>query len=150
MLTRAKQLAAREGGLAVVVTLRPDGTPHASVVNAGFVRHPVNGDPCVGFVAQGREQTKLGHLRARPKVTVVFRSGRDWVAVDGDAELATPDEPLVGMTEDATFRLFHTIYCDAIGGSPLDWSSRDHVIEEEGHVAVLVTPARTYSSPPSI
>jgi hypothetical protein len=36
-LDHARELGAREAGLAVVVTLRSDGWPRASVVNAGAV-----------------------------------------------------------------------------------------------------------------
>lgn len=34
-LEEVRRLAAAESGLAVAVTVRPDGTPHASVVNGG-------------------------------------------------------------------------------------------------------------------
>ena len=40
-------------GLTVVVTVRAGHTPHATVVNAGVLRHPVTGDPTVGLVAAG-------------------------------------------------------------------------------------------------
>ena len=81
----------------MVVVTRADGTPVVSVVNAGVLEHPVTGDPVVGFVARG-DARKLPNLRARPRVTVVFRSGWDWVAVEGDAELAGANDPLEGHT----------------------------------------------------
>lgn len=149
LLALAGELAKREQGLTVVVTLRTGGTAHASVVNAGIMAHPITSERCIGFVAQGRSQRKLANLRARPSATVVFRSGRDWVAIDGLAELAQPDEPLAGMTNQDTVGLFHEIYSQAIGGTPDDWTSRDNVIEAEGHVAVVVTPLRVYSSTPA-
>ena len=71
-LDRARELGAREDGLAVAVTLRNNGSPQASVVNAGVVDDPVTGDPVVGFVARGGTK-KLAYLRARPRVTVVGR-----------------------------------------------------------------------------
>src|SRR5438128_1037181 len=86
-LDRARELGARETGLAVVTTLRADGTAHSSVVNAGVLNHPVTGESVVGFVSRGGVR-KLAYLRARPRATVLFRSGWAWVAVEGDAELA--------------------------------------------------------------
>ena len=87
LLDQARELALREAGLAVVVTHRPDGTTQASVVNAGIVDHPVTGEPVVGFVVQGGARKKLANLRVKPAATVVFRSGWDWVAIEGDADL---------------------------------------------------------------
>jgi hypothetical protein len=46
-LARVQELAARELGLATVVTLRPDGSAHCSVVNAGVLSHPTDGRPVV-------------------------------------------------------------------------------------------------------
>jgi hypothetical protein len=43
-LDLARELAARESGLAVAVTTRTNGLPRASVVNAGVLDHPVTGD----------------------------------------------------------------------------------------------------------
>src|SRR2546426_673067 len=60
-LDRARELGARESGLAVVVTTRVDGSPQASVVNAGVLEHPVTGEAVVGFVARGRVN-KLANL----------------------------------------------------------------------------------------
>src|SRR3954452_5008707 len=84
-------LAAREHGLAVVSTLRADATIQTSVVNAGRLAHPSSGRPVLGFVIYGR--VKLANLRARPQVTLTFRSGWEWIAVEGRAELAGPDDP---------------------------------------------------------
>ena len=55
-LDRAAEYGARESGLAVVIALRADGSPYASVVNAGVLAHPVSGDRVVGFVARGGAQ----------------------------------------------------------------------------------------------
>jgi len=146
-LIGAREIAERESGLAVVITYRADGSAHASVVNAGIVNHPVSGEPAIGFVVQGRERKKLVNLRARPSSTVVFRSGWDWVAIEGNVDLAGPDDRLGGLTPDAVSRLFHEIYAAAIGGSPQDWAGSDDVIDKEGHTAVLLRPTRVYSNP---
>jgi hypothetical protein len=115
-------------------------------VNAGVVTHPVSGKPAVGFVVQGGARKKLANLRARPEATVVFRSGRDWVAIEGDVDLVGPDDQdCVGS--DAAASVFHEIYAAAIGGTPDDWAALDGAIERERHTAVLVRPSRAYSNP---
>ena len=97
-LDRVRELGARESGLAVVSTTRADGSASASasVVNAGVLDHPVTGEPAVAFVATGAVR-KLANLRVRRRATVVFRVGWEWVAVEGDADLAGPDDPLTGL-----------------------------------------------------
>ena len=129
----------------MVVTYRANGSAHASVVNAGVVEHPVSGEHVVGFVVQGRQRTKLANLRRRPVATVVFRSGWDWLAIEGDVELLGPDnEGCVPWPEAAP--VFHTIYAEAIGGSIEDWAAGDPVIERDGHAAVLIRPAKVYGN----
>lgn len=147
LLDQARELASREGGLAVVVTHRADGTAQASVVNAGVLDHPVTGEPAVGFVVQGRARKKLANLRARPVTTIVFRSGWDWVGIEGAVELIGPDDQSGDISSEALPSVFHEIYAAAIGGAPGDWAARDTVIEREGHTAVLVRPTRVYSNP---
>lgn len=147
LLDLARELAAREAGLAVVVTHRPDGTAHASVVNAGIVDHPVTHELAVGFVVQGGARQKLANLRARRAATVVFRSGWEWVSVEGEADLVGPDDRLDGVRPEAVADVFHEIYATAIGGVPSDWAARDDAIERERHAAVLIRPTRVYSNP---
>jgi hypothetical protein len=133
--------------LAVVVTYRGDGSAQTSVVNAGVIEHPLSGDPVVGFVVQGGGRRKLAHLRARPSAVVVFRSGWDWVAVEGDVELIGPDDQLDGLTREEVPSLVHAIYVAAIGGTEGQWAQRDDAIEQERHTAVLLRPLRMYSNP---
>jgi PPOX class probable F420-dependent enzyme len=146
LLERVRELGARESGLAVVVTFRADGSAPASVVNAGVLDHPVTGERIVGFVARGHAK-KLEHLRARPRATVIFRSGWDWVAVEGDAQLVGPNDALDGITAEALPPLIRSIYAAAVGGTPDDWADLDASIADEGHTAVLITPTRTYTNP---
>jgi len=141
-------LSARESGLAVVVTSRADGSAAASVVNAGVLDHPVTGEPLVGFVARGGVR-KLANLRARPHVTVVFRSGWEWVAVEGDADLAGPDDALDGLDPSAVPGLLRDVYAAAAGGTHDDWAELDGVMAAERHTAVLARPERVYSNPGS-
>jgi hypothetical protein len=64
-------MAAQEQGLVVVSTARADGTPQASVVNAGVLEHPGDGSAVIGLVARG-DALKPRLLRRR--ATVCSRS----------------------------------------------------------------------------
>ena len=145
-LDRARELGARESGLAVVITSRSDGSPQVSVVNAGVLDHPVTGQPVVGFVARGGAR-KLPNLRGRPQLTVVFRSGWDWVAIEGEADLAGPDDALAGVGPSDLPRLLRVVYAAAVGGSENDWAELDSTMAAERHTAVLIRPSRIYSNP---
>ena len=145
-MDEVRRLVAADSGLAVVVTVRPDGTPHASVVNAGVLPHPVDGEPVVGFVvADGT--TKLRNLRTRPYASVVFRAGWEWVAAEGPVELAGPDDELPGLDPEA-FRLLLRDIFSAAGGTHEDFDEYDRVMAAERRVAVLVRPTRVTGSNP--
>jgi hypothetical protein len=146
MLDKARALVAQDSGLAVAVTCRADRTPHASVVNAGVLDHPVNSAPIVGFVARGHAR-KLNNIRARPDVTIVWRTGWEWVAVDGRAELVGPNDPIEGLTPADLPRLLRSVYAAAVGGTEGEWASLDEEMAREGHTAVLIRPTRIYSNP---
>src|SRR5215210_6275072 len=88
-----RELAGRDHGLAVVVTQRSDGSPQTSIANAGVLAHPVSGDAVVGLVVRGGTR-KHENLRRRPRATVVFRAGWEWVAVEGPVDLAGPEDAL--------------------------------------------------------
>ena len=139
------RLVAREHGLCVVSTLRPDGTIQASVVNAGVLDHPVTGRPVVGLVAQGGSR-KLANLRARPQLTIVVRAGWEWAAAEGPAELAGPSDPLPGLDAAALPALLRAVFT-AAGGTHDDWATYDRVMAAEGRTAVLIEPSRVYSNP---
>jgi hypothetical protein len=147
LLDLARELASREAGLAVAITYRGDGTVQASVVNAGVIDHPVTGEPTIGFVVQGGSRKKLSNLRARHMATVVFRSGWEWVGIEGDVDLLGPDDRLDGLPSESVPGVFHAIYAASIGGALEDWATRDEVIERERHAAVLLRPTRMYSNP---
>jgi hypothetical protein len=144
-LDRAKDLGAREAGLAIAITSRADGTPRASVVNAGVVLHPMSGESVIGFVSRGTAR-KLSDLRDRPRATVVFRSGWEWVAVEGDATVIGPDDHLNGLDDPGVLLLVRTIYAAAVGGTAEEWSQLDATMETERHTAVLISPIRVYPS----
>ena len=141
-LDAVQRLGAAEAGLVVVSTSRPGGSVQSSVVNAGVLPHPLSGDEVVGLVAQG-DSLKLKNLRDRPRATVVFRSGWEWAAVEGPAELAGPDDPLPGLDPDSMRRLLRDVFT-AAGGTHDDWDTYDRVMAEERRTAVLIRPERVY------
>lgn len=138
-----------ERWLAVLVTMRADGQPSASVVNAGILRHPVTGQPVVAFVARGAT-AKLTNLRADPRATLVFRAGWEWIAVRGPVELAGPDDTLPGLDSDGDGeglrRLLRDIY-EAAGGSHPNLDVYDQQMAADRRTAVLVRPHRFTTNP---
>ncbi len=142
-LDEAAALGQQEHGLAVVSTLRADGTIQSSVVNAGLLAHPLTGQPALAFVTYG--PVKLANLRARPQLTVNFRSGWRWAAVEGHAELAGPDDPLPWLDEERLRLLRREVFA-AAGGEHEDWDEYDRVMAEQRRTVVLIEPDRVYSN----
>jgi PPOX class probable F420-dependent enzyme len=138
------RVGAQDNGLCVVATLRADATVQASVVNAGVFDHPVSGTRGVGFVAIGGSR-KLHNLRARPRATVVARSGWQWVTAEGPVELLGPDDPNGGMGPEE-LRLALRAAFVAAGGVHDDWDEYDRVMAAERRTIVFVIPDRVYSS----
>jgi PPOX class probable F420-dependent enzyme len=144
-LTPFANLVPRDHGLSVVVTRRADHSPHATVVNAGVLSHPLTRDDVVAFVAAGTAR-KLTHLRADPAIAVVVRAGWEWVSVEGAAQLIGPDDPHPEVDDERLRLLLRDIF-SAAGGAHGDWKTYDQVMREERRTAVLVAPTRTYSNP---
>ena len=143
-IDRVRRLAVADHGLAVIATVRRDGSVQCSVVNAGVLDHPVMGEPVVAFVAIGGSR-KLAHLRRTPRATVVFRAGWDWVAIEGPTSLAGPDDALDGVEPGAVPQLLRDVFT-AAGGTHDDWATYDRVMAEERRTAVLVEMERVYPS----
>lgn len=144
-LEYVRDLAGRDHGLVVVITPRADGTPLASVANAGVLAHPVSGDAVVGVVVRG-DTRKHEHLRRHPRATVVFRAGWEWVAVEGPVDLAGPDDALPGLDAGRVPQLLRDVF-SAAGGTHDDWDEYDRAMADEQRLAVLVHPERVYSNP---
>jgi len=138
------RLLRAEHGLAVVSQGRADGTAAATVVNAGVLAHPVDGDDVVGFVVR-RDTHKLRRLRRDPRVTVTARAGWEWVSVEGLATLAGPDDALTGLRPGAIAPLLRAVFV-AAGGTHDDWDTYDRVMAAERRTAVLVRPVRLYGN----
>ena len=143
-LRDAVALAATESGLAVVSTVRADGTVQASLVNVGLLTHPSNRGQVLGFTTYGR--VKLANLRARPQLAVTFRSGWQWATVEGRAELVGPDDAQPWLTEADQLRLLLREVFTAAGGTHDNWDEYDRVMASEGRAVVLIEPTRVYSN----
>jgi PPOX class probable F420-dependent enzyme len=143
-LDEAVALARGESGLAVISTLRADGTIQASLVNCGVLPHPESGTPVLAFVTYGR--VKLANLRARPALAATFRNGWQWATVEGAAEIAGPDDPQAWLADDDQLRLLLRDVFSAAGGTHDDWDAYDRTMVEQRRAAVLVAPSRVYSN----
>jgi PPOX class probable F420-dependent enzyme len=139
-LDAAWGLSRQDSGLAVVSTLRADQTIQSSLVNCGII---TRGDPVLAFVTYGR--VKLANLRMRPQVTVTFRNGWQWAAVEGRAALIGPDDPREGVDAEALRLLLREIF-QAAGGTHDNWDEYDRVMADQGRTAALITPIRIYSN----
>lgn len=144
-LDDARALIPLDHGLASVAIGRLDGSPQATVVNAGVVAHPVSGGAVAAFVARGATR-KLALLRSDPRATVTWRAGWAWVTVEGTVELCGPDDPLSGVDAEGLRLLLREIYSSA-GGAHEDWAEFDRVMAAEHRTAVLITPVRVYQNP---
>jgi hypothetical protein len=138
------RLVAAEHGLAVVCATRADRTIQTSLVNAGITADPRDGSDVIGFVARG-DAVKLQHFRRRPYANIVWRSGWEWVSLEGAVTLIGPDDPLAGFAADSLPALLRTIFVDA-GGDHEDWAEYDRVMARERRTAVLIAPERMSSN----
>jgi PPOX class probable F420-dependent enzyme len=142
-LEPVRRMVAKENGLAGVTVVRADGTPHSSLVNAGVVDHPSTGRPVVGYVTYG--PVKLRNLRERPATSLLWRSGWQWVGVEGSSELIGPDDPADGIDAEGLRLLLRAVFSGA-GGTHEDWDTFDRVMREERRTAVLLAPTRVYGN----
>ena len=143
-LSDAVALAADESGLAIVSTLRADGTIQASLINAGVLPHPATGEATLAFVTYGK--VKLANLRARPQLAVTFRSGWQWATVEGTSELVGPDDAQPWLTDPDKLRLLLRDVFSAAGGTHDDWAEYDATMAEQRRTVVLIAPTRVYSN----
>jgi PPOX class probable F420-dependent enzyme len=143
-LSDAVALATNESGLAVVSTLRADGSIQASLVNAGVLPHPATGQATLAFVTYGK--VKLANLRARPQVAVTFRDGWQWATVEGTGELVGPDDQQPWLTDPDALRLLLREVFTAAGGTHDDWAEYDATMAEQRRTVVLIAPTRVYSN----
>jgi PPOX class probable F420-dependent enzyme len=143
-LKDAVALAAGESGLAVVSTVRADGTVQASLVNVGLLPHPATGESVLGFTTYGK--VKLANLRARPQLAITFRNGWQWATVEGRAELAGPADAQQWLADGDQLRLLLREVFTSAGGSHNNWDEYDRVMAAEKRAVVLIAPTRVYSN----
>jgi PPOX class probable F420-dependent enzyme len=143
-LDEAVALAKGESGLAVVSTVRADGTVQASLVNVGLLAHPATGEPALAFTTYGK--VKLANLRDRPQLAVTFKNGWQWATVEGRAELAGPDDAQPWLTDADQLRLLLREVFSAAGGTHDDWDEYDRVMAKERRAVVLIAPTRVYGN----
>jgi PPOX class probable F420-dependent enzyme len=144
-LDDVRRMIPADHGLATLATTRRDGSVQVSLVNAGVLSHPLTGAQVVGLVARGGT-LKLAHLRERPWASLAWRSGWDWIAVEGPVELIGPDDAQPGFDVTRLPALLRQVFSGA-GGTHDDWPTYDRVMAEERRAAVLVTPTRIYGNP---
>src|ERR1051325_5508649 len=104
-----RRVAAADHNGAVVATTRRDGSVQATIVTAGVMEHPQGGQPTVAFVARGGT-VKLRNLRRDPRMTVVFRAGREWVTIEGRVSLIGPDDLGQGFAASAVPQLLRDVF----------------------------------------
>ncbi|MFJ4654915.1 pyridoxamine 5'-phosphate oxidase [Nocardia sp. NPDC088792] len=139
-----ERLIGDDHGLCVVSTLRADNTIQSSLVNAGVLKHPLTGEPVVGMVLRGGTR-KLTNLRARPRMTVVARSGWQWAAAEGPVWITGPDDPTPGIDPERLRLLLREVFT-AAGGTHDNWPEYDRVMAADRRAVVLITPDRIYSN----
>jgi hypothetical protein len=143
-LTDIARLAAGDHHLAVFTVARPDGTVHASVVNAGVMDDPVDGSAGVAAVIRGGTR-KLTLLRTVGRATLVCKVGGDWAAVAGPVRLVGPDDGAdLGLDVPALIR---SVF-EAAGGTHDDWAEFDRVMAADRRCAVFVRADAVTSNPP--
>jgi hypothetical protein len=67
------------------------------------------------------------------------------MTIEGEAELAGPDDPLPGLDADGVRLLLRDIFT-AAGGTHEDFDEYDRVMAAEHRTAVLIHPTRAYSN----
>ena len=137
-------MAAADHGLAVVSTLRPDGSVHSTVVNAGVMAHPVTGEDVVATVVFGYTWKRRLFRRAG-RASLVFRGGWQWAGVEGPVDVIGPDDPFAGFDLADLPGLLRGVFT-AAGGTHDDWDEYDRVMVAERRAAVFIHPERILGS----
>ncbi len=136
-LEKLRRLAAAEHGLCTFVCLDAAGAPHASVINAGVMDHPLTGEATVAAVVTGAAR-KVKMLRADPRAAVSFRHSWDWVGVRGQAQIIGLDDPAEGFDLANLPTLLREVFV-AAGGTHDNWDEYDQTMVDDRRVAVFVS-----------
>jgi hypothetical protein len=76
---------------------------------------------------------------------VTFRSGWEWAAVEGRAELIGPDDLRPDVNPERLRLLLRQVFT-AAGGTHDDWDAYDRAMAEQRRTVVFVHPSRVYSN----
>ncbi len=147
-LDKLRRLVAAEHGLCSFVCLDSRGAPHVSIVNAGVMDNPTNGETSVACVVRA-DARKASLLRDDPQAAVAFRHRWDWIAVHGTAQLIGLDDPVDGVADADIPELLRDVFRCA-GGTHEDWAEYDRVMAEQRRLAVFVSLDKITSNARSI
>ena len=147
-----RALVRDSGGLAVFSTVTGDRVP-ASLINAGVIKHPSTGAPCVAHVAMG-DSLRLRRLEKNPGSSVTFHVDRKWLTVEGGASiLYRASDPRAGRQVGQQDRaqvefggLLRSIYVAAGGGEHPDWEEYDEAMARESRAVVFLSLGRVYGN----
>ncbi len=147
-LEKLRRISAANSGLCTFVCLDESGSPHASVINAGVMTHPLTGETVVAAVVMGSAR-KVVMLRADPRVAVTFRHDWDWVGVRGLAQVIGLDDPADGFDVAQLPALLREVF-QAAGGTHDNWDEYDQAMATGRRAAVFVSTDKVTSNPGSI
>jgi PPOX class probable F420-dependent enzyme len=139
-----RRLVDADHGLAIISTTRTDGTVHSSLINAGVMDNPLDGEPVVAAVIRGGA-AKLGHFRRTGQATITFRAGWEWASVEGPVTVIGPDDPHPDLAADKLPGLLRDVFT-AAGGTHDNWDEYDRVMAEERRTVVLIGTTRLLGS----
>jgi len=144
-----RELGPESRWLAIVATTRPDGSVHASLVNAGVLDDPpaaAGPRPVIAMVVSGGTR-KLELFRRSGRGAATFHHGWQWVSVEGPVLIAGPDDALPSVESGQLPALLRAVF-RAAGGTHDDWEEFDRVMAAERRAAVLIQPARVLTNRP--
>ena len=123
--TSAQDQLIREQKLAILATLRKDGTPQLTPINYAYRDGSI-------LISTTRGRAKYRNLRRDPRVSLCFLhpSGQPYVTVFGRARIEQDD------IEEGTAEIFRRISDTPL---PEDFAQR---LREQQRVLVIVTPER--------
>lgn len=120
----------RQNGAGALTTLRPDGSPHVSVVFAAPIDDRL-------WISSTQDRVKTRNVRRDDRV--VFLAGiAQWVAIEGRARVLDGEDVL-----DRLRRYYRT----ARGEHP-DWNEYDDAMIRERRVIIEVEPTWSYGTLP--
>lgn len=143
-LDLVRRLVEADHGLAVICTTRSDNTIQTSLVNAGVMTNPLDGNDAVAFVARGGT-VKLKRLRQRSYANIVLRAGWEWASVEGATVIIGPDDSQPGFDSTDLPALLRAVFQSA-GGTHDDWDAFDRTMADERRAAVFINADRISSN----